>query len=184
MRRPWGAAELAAVNVVGYVGAGNHRRFQCLVAACLLALAVWVLLSSLERTAIRAEQQGLKLMLNQLRSALVVKGAEIMLTPDQRLEQWAGINPVTLLQETPRNWNGPCSGSGSKPGTWCFAGASGLLMYQPRWLGTVPEGEPLKWRVDTEFSGSREAGNHRAVGLSLNRVKSGQKNPMDHGEKG
>lgn len=165
---------MAAVNAVGYVGAGNHRRFQCLVAISLLGVAVWVLLFSVERTAIRAEEQGMQLMLNQLRSALVVKGAEVMLSSGERLEQWSGTNPVSLLQETPRNWDGACSEGGPQPGTWCFLETSGLLLYQPRWLEAVAEGEPLQWRVETEFVGAGEAGSRRAVGLSLNRVKNGQ----------
>ncbi|MCG7201393.1 hypothetical protein MD273_16775 [Marinobacter pelagius] len=165
---------MAAVNAVGYVGADNHRRFQCLVAICLLGVAVWVLLFSVERTATRAEQQGMQLMLNQLRSALVVKGAEVMLASGESLEQWSGTNPVSLLRETPRNWGGACSEGGPQPGTWCFSESSGLLLYQPRWLDSVAEGESLQWRVVTEFVESGESGARRAVGLSLNRVKNGQ----------
>lgn len=175
---------MAAVNAVGYVGAGNHRRFQWLVALCLLGVAVWVLLGTVQRTAIRAEQQGVQLMLNQLRSALVIKGAEVMLASGETLEQWSAMNPVRLLQEAPGNWAGACSEDGPRPGIWCFSESSGRLLYRPRWLAleSPDQGELLQWRVDTEFVESGEPGDRRAVGLSLNRVKSGQQNHRIRGE--
>ncbi len=173
---------MAAVNAVGYVGADNHRRFQWLVAFCLLGVVVSVLLMSLERTAAQAERQSVQLMLNQLRSALVVKGAEIMLTGG-RLEDWQGTNPVDLLQSAPLNRVGDCNGAEHRKGSWCFMGGERVLVYRPRWAefpglnGGPEQAEWLFWRVETEFAGPASVRQRRPVGLMLNRVNFGQKKP-------
>jgi len=170
---------LAAVNAVGYVGADNHRRLQWLVAFCLLGLAVSILLVSLERTAARAERQSVQLMLNQLRSALVVKGAEVMLTGG-KLEDWQGTNPVDLLQSAPMNWGGDCSGAEHRKGSWCFSRDERVLVYRSRWAefpgltGSPQPVERLFWRVETEFTQSVRTRERRAKGLVLNRVNFGQ----------
>jgi len=169
---------LAAVSAVGYVGADNYRRFQWLAAFCLLGLAVTVLLMSLERTAAQAERQSVQLMLNQLRSALVVKGAEVMLTGG-RLEDWQGANPVDLLQSVPMNWGGDC-GAEHRKGTWCFRRDERILVYRSRWAefpalnGGPQQAERLFWRVETEFARLAKVPERRAVGLVLNRVNFGQ----------
>lgn len=173
---------MAAVNAVGYVGADNHRRFQWLVAFCLLGVSVSVLLMSLERTAAQAERQSVQLMLNQLRSALVVKGAEVMLTGG-RLEDWQGTNPVDLLQSAPMNWGGDCSGAEHRKGSWCFSRDKRVLVYRSRWAefpgptGSPEQAEWLFWRVETEFTRLAKIPERRAVGLVLNRVNFGQQKP-------
>lgn len=149
-----------------------------LAAVTLLAIAVSVLLGSLERTAIQAERQSVQLALNQLRSALVIKGAEVMLTGG-KLEAWQGTNPIELLQQPPLNWAGPCRESESQRGSWCFHARTGVLEYQPRWLG---EGDVLhwfgannrlKWRVEPEYTQLKRSREPRATGLQLSTVKSG-----------
>ncbi len=173
---------MAAVNAVGYVGADNHRRFQWLAAFCLLGVAVTVLLASLERTAAQAERQSVQLMLNQFRSALVVKGAEVMLTGG-RLEDWQGANPVDLLQSAPMNWGGDCSETEHRKGSWCFSRDERVLVYRPRWVefpglnGGPEPTESVVWRVETEFTQPARTRERRAVGLVLNRVNFGQQKP-------
>lgn len=167
---------------MGYVGADNHRRFQWLAAFCLLGVAVTVLLVSLERTAAQAERQSVQLMLNQLRSALVVKGAEVMLTGG-RLEDWQGSNPVEFLQSAPLNWSGDCSGTEHRKGSWCFSRDERVLVYRSRWAefpgfnGNPEQVEWLFWRVDTELARQASVPERRAVGLVLNRVNFGQQKP-------
>ena len=58
------------------------------MATSVLAIAMWFLLDAIEQTQYRAEQQSARLMLNQVRSALVVRGAEAkaMRTNEQKDE--------------------------------------------------------------------------------------------------
>ncbi|MFO7530446.1 MAG: hypothetical protein R6W86_16880 [Marinobacter sp.] len=171
---------MATVNAVGYVGEDNHRRFLWLVAFCLLGMAVSALLVSLERTAAQAERQSVQLMLNQLRSALVVKGAEVMLTGG-RLEDWQGLNPVNLLQSAPMNWGGDCSGAEHRKGIWCFSRDDRVLVYRSRWAefpgidGGPEQAEWLFWRVEPEFTRPARIPERRAGGLVLNRVNFDQR---------
>jgi hypothetical protein len=170
-------------NRIGHIGADYRSRFQLALAVCLLGFAVTYLFSSLERVTAQAEQQGVRLMLNQFRSALVVKGAEAMLA-DEKLEPLAGLNPVELLERPPMNWGGDCQRTNAEPGGWCFHEEKQVVLYMPRSpearatiTGQEDAGtEPLAWRVEVDYT--TPAGNKppRAVGLKLTRVKSGQIN--------
>lgn len=172
---------------IGRISPSNRNRFQLGLAVCLLSVAVLALLNSVQQVAADAEKQGVQLMLNQFRSALVVKGAEVMLANDN-LESWQGTNPAELLDRLPPNWAGDCpaaeSGEPFEQGTWCFQKEPGLVVFTPNWATFVPvnaEGEetsePLAWRVEPEYTTPKTGKKHRAVGLKLTRVKSGQINP-------
>ncbi|MGM0954067.1 MAG: hypothetical protein ACQEW7_13930 [Pseudomonadota bacterium] len=171
---------------IGRIGADNRSRFQWALVACLLSVAFLVLLNSVERVAADAEKQGVQLMLNQFRSALVVKGAEVMLA-DESLEDWQGSNPADLLDRLPPNWLGDCPEAGSgeelEEGTWCFEKDRGLVVFTPNWASFSPlnaEGEetsePLAWRVEPEYTTTKTGNQRRATGLKLTRVKFSQNN--------
>jgi len=174
-------------NRIGHIGADYRSRFQLVLAVCLLGFAVTYLFSSLERVTAQAEQQGVRLMLNQFRSALVVKGAEAMLA-DEKLEPLVGLNPVQLLEQPPMNWGGDCQGADAEQGGWCFHKEKQAVVYTPRSpearaaiTGKDDAGtEPLAWRVEVDYTTPADNKPPRAVGLKLTRVKSGQINPWNH----
>jgi hypothetical protein len=171
---------------IGRIGADNRSRFQWALVTCLLSVAVLVLLNSVERVATDAEKQGVQLMLNQFRSALVVKGAEVMLANGD-LKEWQGNNPAELLDRLPPNWLGDCpeadSGKDLEEGTWCFEKDRGLVVFTPNWASFSlldAEGEetsePLAWRVEPEYTTTKTGSQRRATGLKLTRVKFSQNN--------
>ncbi|WP_189577635.1 hypothetical protein [Marinobacter zhanjiangensis] len=157
--------------------ADSHRRFRWLVALTVLAFAVWFLLDALEDTVERAEQQSVKLMLNQVRSALVVRGAEAMLARDETLESLQGLNPLPLLR-----WEGEqplteenCTTLAPDERGWCFDSERHWLVYQPGqpldMEGRQREaGEPFAWQVRVSYAGTVKQGKNngkRATGLKL-----------------
>ncbi len=173
---------------IGHIGSDNRSRIQWALVICLLSVAILTLLNSAERVATDAEKQGVQLMLNQFRSALVVKGAEVMLA-NESLEDWQGSNPAELLDRLPANWLGDCPSAGSgeplDEGTWCFQEEPGLVVFTPNWATFAPPGaegeettEPLAWRVEPEYTSTKTGSTRRAVGLKLTRVKFSQ---INHG---
>ena len=160
----------------GRTAADNHRRFRALVAFGVLVIAMWFLLDAIEQTQYRAEQQSARLMLNQVRSAMVVRGAEAILTRGETLEQLAGVNPLPLLDfgrgaqvETSCNELAP-----DKRG-WCFNPQQQWLVYQPGQPllleGRRREpGAPFIWQVQVDYAAPATQGNNknkRATGLKL-----------------
>lgn len=146
----------------------NSRRLRFLVALCILFVLWWVLLGVVEREAGRAEQQGTRLMLNQIRSVLVVKGAEIRLKERSGFQRWAGKNPFDWFESEPTSYGGVCPEGDPEPGQWCFrplqagdkkatADPGGRVIFQPRQPITIGErqgngGAPLAWVVAVEFT--------------------------------
>ena len=168
----------------GRVLADNHRRFRLLVALSILAFAAWFLLDALEETAERAERQSVKLMLNQVRSALVVRGSEAMLARDESLESLQGLNPLLLLRwedDQPRTEE-HCTTLAPDERGWCFDSERQWLVYQPgqaldvdgRWREA---GEPFAWRVQVDYATTVKQGKNnekRATGLKLVEVDGDQ----------
>ncbi|MBB5322262.1 hypothetical protein [Marinobacter oulmenensis] len=169
---------------IGHIGADNRWRFQVALSVCLLGVAVTYLFNSVEQVAQQSERQGVRMMLNQFRSALVVKGAEILLS-DGNFEQWRGLNPAQLLEQPPANWDGLCSDSQPAPGRWCFQADRSWVVYRPRTdVFEAADGRDdlmaaagglMTLQVVPEYARSARDGNRRAVGLTLIHVKSGQK---------
>ncbi len=167
----------------GRITAGSHKRFHTLAALCVLGIAVWFLLDSLDATIARAEQQNVKLVLNQVRSALVVKGAEVMLARKEPLTRYQGMNPLPLLGNGSgvANRRCPAALSDSRKG-WCFDEGPGWLVYQAiRGLTmgqrTAEPGQPLAWQVCVEYTQSVKNGKNkmkRGVGLTLVEVDHAQ----------
>lgn len=169
--------------------ADNRRRFRWLVALTLLGFAVWFLLDALEETTARAERQSVRLMLNQVRSALVVRGAEAMLVRGESLESLQGLNPLTLLQQDgdepwPRQH---CTALAPDDRGWCFDTGQRWLVYQPAQL-LVVEGrrrEPggrFVWQVQVDYAGTVKNGKNtekRATGLKLVEIDSDQVSETD-----
>lgn len=164
---------------------GGHRRpligrqFRFWVALLILALVFWFLAGALEREAERAERVALKVALNQLRAALVVKGAEIRVSRRGDYGAWVGGNPMVLLAEPLPRYQGLCEQPLLAVGRWCFApgpGGKGELRYQP--------GQPMElegqagharqamtWSVVREYNDRNGNGlfdnNDLATGLKL-----------------
>ena len=74
------------------------RKFRLAVVWGLIGLLWWCLLTALERQLQYAEEQGTRLVLAQLRAALVVKGAETMLTQPERLAAKLHLMPGLYLE--------------------------------------------------------------------------------------
>lgn len=163
----------------------NARRVRLFFAVTVLAVFSWFLLDTLDREARKMEEQAANLVMAQLRSALVIKGAEILLARDVSLSSYEGRNPFVLLEHHWPNYKGGCEGSLPEPGFWCFretepdvVGQSpvGQVVYRSRSqikvAGRLAEpGELLAWTVEVAFSdrnhnGLRDPG-ERSTGLIL-----------------
>ncbi|MEC7377276.1 MAG: hypothetical protein VX421_06660, partial [Pseudomonadota bacterium] len=166
-------------------GLAMSRWFRLGVALAILALLWWFLLGVLERETRNAEERAANMVLGQLRSALVIKGAEVMLSRDGSLAEQRGINPFELIEHQWGRYHGHCSEPVPAPGAWCFqtgqhtetdARVDGWLIYNPRQPITIDERparsqQPLAWQVTTDFSdrngnGEREQ-DERLTGLKL-----------------
>ncbi|MBO6850611.1 MAG: hypothetical protein JJ867_09125 [Marinobacter sp.] len=166
----------------------NGRRLRMLVALIVLFLLWWYLLGVVDREAYRAEQMSANVMLSQMRSALVVRGAEVMLARDERLENQVGLNPIELLDQSWSRYLGLCERALPAPGYWCFQNSTekttenrrrGWLIYQPARPITLAGrssrvDQPLAWAVTTDFAdrnnnGQREQ-EERLTGLKLEPV--------------
>ncbi|MBS3805817.1 MAG: hypothetical protein KGY54_14820 [Oleiphilaceae bacterium] len=172
---------MAAAAKPGRRPAPAGREAQVLISLCLLGVFVWFLLSALEQTAEQAERVGLKLVLNQLRAALVIKGAEVHLSRRERYQDWRGSNPMMLLQEPVAAYSGLCGATRLAAGQWCFAelnakNGRGILVYQPGQPITT-EGQAgnrkkaLAWSVAIDYADSNSNGQldkeDRKTGLKL-----------------
>jgi type II secretory pathway pseudopilin PulG len=165
------------------------RRFRLLVAVVIIGVLAWFLLGVLEREVQRAEERAANMVLSQLRAALVIRGAEAMLSRQGRLDDLEGINPFRLVEHQWPNYEGLCAGEKPGAGNWCFQAGErtskqketvnrprGWLIYNPGQPITldkqqVAPGEPLAWKVTTEFAdrngnGMREQ-DERPTGLTL-----------------
>lgn len=166
-------------------GLKSARWFRNLVAVILLFVLFWFLLDALERELQRAEEQAVNLVLSQLRSALVVKGAEVMLDQHASLAEQEGINPFELMTHQWGNYVGHCDDDWPEPGAWCFTEGTqketvkpgrGWLIYNPKQPISIQSrqtkgDEALAWKVVTEFSdrngnGQREK-DERLTGLRM-----------------
>ena len=111
---------------------------------------------------------GTGLMLNQIRSALVVRGAELRLKEGADFTDQAGGNPFDWFESAPASYQGICDEGQPEPGQWCFrplqvgdkndtADPGGRVQYQPRQPITIGERQgngarPLAWVVAVEFT--------------------------------
>ena len=166
-------------------GYSLSRKFRLAVVVIVLGVLWWFLLGVLERETRNAEERAANMVISQLRSALVIKGAGVMLSRGGRLAEHQGINPFELVEHQWGNYKGQCQAEQLAPATWCFRvkkqketenGPKGWLIYNPGQPITIDsrqanEGQPLAWAVTTEFSdrnrnGAREQ-EERLTGLKL-----------------
>lgn len=166
-------------------GIALARKYRLAVVLVVLGTLWWFLLGVLERETRNAEERAANMVISQLRSALVIKGAEVMLSRDGRLDQHRGINPFELVEHQWGNYEGLCKTPQPDPGGWCFRageqketvnGPRGWLIYNPRQSVRVDNqqaqaGKPLAWEVKMEFAdrngnGVREQ-EERPTGLKL-----------------
>lgn len=166
-------------------GYALSRKFRLAVVVIVLGVLWWFLLGVLERETRNAEERAANMVISQLRSALVIKGAEVMLSRGGRLAEHRGINPFELVEHQWGNYAGQCQGEELAPATWCFQvgeqketenGPKGWLIYKPGQPITIDsrqanEEQPLAWAVTTEFAdrngnGAREQ-EERLTGLKL-----------------
>lgn len=166
-------------------GLAISRKFRFAVVLTILGVLWWFLLGVLERETRNAEERAANMVISQLRSALVIKGAEVMLSRDRRLAEHRGINPFELVEHQWGNYKGHCGAEQLAPATWCFRvgeqketenGPKGWLIYKPGQPITLDgrhanEEQPLAWAVTTEYAdrngnGAREQ-EERLTGLKL-----------------
>ncbi|MHA7926914.1 MAG: hypothetical protein ACX936_17045 [Marinobacter sp.] len=166
-------------------GYALSRKFRLAVVLIVLGVLWWFLLGVLERETRNAEERAANMVISQLRSALVIKGAEVMLSRDGRLAEHRGINPFELVEHRWGNYAGRCQAEQLALATWCFRvseqketenSAKGWLIYNPGQPITIDsrqanEEQPLAWAVKTEFAdrngnGLREQ-EERLTGLKL-----------------
>lgn len=171
-----------ALGRVGAVHAGYHRWFRVLVCLTVIGVLVWQLLDSLEREAARLQEQSARLTLNQLRAALVIKGAEVKLSHGGDYAVWRGKNPFDWLDGRPAGYTGLCPEGNVEPGHWCFLpsatgnGEEGRILFRPAQSLSLAgqQGDrqrPLSWTTGVEYrdrngNGKRDA-EERATGLKL-----------------
>jgi len=174
-----------AARLTDASGYALSRKFRLAVVLMVLGVLWWFLLGVLERETRNAEERAANMVISQLRSALVIKGAEVMLSRDGRLAEHRGINPFELVEHQWGNYAGQCRGDEHAPGTWCFRvkkqketenRPKGWLIYKPGQPITIDsrrahEEQPLAWEVTTEFAdrngnGVREQ-EERLTGLKL-----------------
>jgi hypothetical protein len=166
-------------------GLALSRKFRLAVVLVLLGVLWWFLLGVLERETRNAEERAANMVISQLRSALVIKGAEIMLSRGGRLAEHRGINPFELVEHQWGNYAGQCQAEDPAPATWCFRvkeqketenGPKGWLIYKLGQPITIDgrqtnQEQPLAWLVTMEFAdrngnGAREQ-EERLTGLKL-----------------
>ena len=176
---------MPAAKLADASGYSLSRKFRLAVVVIVLGVLWWFLLGVLERETRNAEERAANMVISQLRSALVIKGAGVMLSRGGRLAEHQGINPFELVEHQWGNYKGQCQAEQLAPATWCFRvkkqketenGPKGWLIYNPGQPITIDsrqanEGQPLAWAVTTEFSdrnrnGAREQ-EERLTGLKL-----------------
>lgn len=164
---------------------GNARRLRFWLAISILFLLWWFVLGVVEREAGRVENRAVDMVLGQLRSALVIRGAELMLDRQASLEDGEGINPFELIDHQWGSYAGECGSDSQERGNWCFRPGlqkdtekqdRGRLIYNPKQPIVIDErrasaGEPLAWRVIAEFADRNQNGvreqTERLTGLKL-----------------
>lgn len=173
---------------------GGHRRpllarqFRFWVSVSLVLVLWWYLAGVLEREAERAAEMSASMVLTQLRSALVVRGAEVMLDRNQSLASQEGINPFELIDHRWPNYEGHCENGRPARGHWCFRASTqketaevprGWLIYNPGQPITLEgrlatPGEPMAWKVVAGIAGSNtndvRGTARKATGLNLQAV--------------
>jgi len=176
-----------AARLTDASGYALSRKFRLAVVLMVLGVLWWFLFGVLERETRNAEERAANMVISQLRSALVIKGAEVMLSRGERLADHRGINPFELVEHHWGNYKGRCQAEQLAPATWCFRvkkqketetenGLKGWLIYKPGQPITIDsrqanEEQPLAWAVTTEFAdrngnGVREQ-EERLTGLKL-----------------
>lgn len=114
-----------------------------------------------------AEAAHVTTVIGNLRSALGLAASERVMTDGVgALEELAGIDPVTLLQQVPDNYIGT-AGASIPPGSWYFEPDARELRYRvryPRYLEGAPNAPvDLAWRVRVIGEAGKPAGVHLAA---------------------
>ncbi|MBK8399765.1 hypothetical protein [Propionivibrio sp.] len=137
----------------------NKNWFQRAVLLVIIGLFVVGLLSVLDETKQRTEEQMVSLTVRNMRTGLqLAMGDALMHQREHEMASWVGSNPVRWLNTIPEGYRGECSGDQRRnlaAGEWCFERDRRELVYQPRHvdqLRVLPEGstaqcEQLSWRV-------------------------------------
>lgn len=150
----------------GRVGAAFIRKLRFWMTVLVVFMLGWTLLGALDRTAVKAAELSANMVLSQISSALVIKGAEVMLEQSGDLVSQEGINPFELIEHQWPSYKGHCDKSMPDPGHWCFQVfsarpaeevARGRIIYNPRLNMSLKErqaraSEPLAWEVTTAFA--------------------------------
>jgi prepilin-type N-terminal cleavage/methylation domain-containing protein len=132
--------------------------FTLLEMAIVIALVILLFLVAFDRLLPlrgRAEAAHVQQVVGTLRSNLGLTVAERVVSEGlDSLNELAGIDPMTLLAEPPRNYAGALKATDAvEPGTWYFDPRKGLLGYRVEFTGTLGDAEgtaSLHWRVTVD----------------------------------
>lgn len=126
---------------------GNQRGFTLLelvVVICLVAVLFTVAVNRLWQLQVAAEQAALDTMLGNLRSALGMKVAMLVVKGDTNgLRALQGSNPMTLMAQTPDSYLGERTAADPASitrGSWYFHTGSKMLVYRVRNEGNFQGG--------------------------------------------
>lgn len=122
---------------------------ELVVVIVIIALLLVVAINRLWVVQEAAEAAAMEQVLGSLRSALGIKLARYLVDDDVAgIRNLAGSNPMDLLSQTPKNYDGEVNVAGTEHmpgGTWYFNRRTGMLIYQVRnldyfsgGLGTPP----------------------------------------------
>ncbi len=136
-----------------------RKRTVNILALLVLGGVLYYLADRVEDRLTEAEETAVRVVLNNLRSQLVIEQSTAMAAREpQRLGRLQSSNPMELVAEVPHGYIEVCPEGAPSPGSWCFEeqDGAGVLWYYPRFAieveGFDAGAERLGWRlrVDTE----------------------------------
>jgi len=123
----------------------------------VLALVMLVFGKHLHERLTEAEATAVRVMLNNLRSQLVIEqGTAMAKQRGDMLERVENQNPFELTANVPDGFEGQCPARAEDQslGSWCYAPEEGVIYYQPRFGPALPgiRGENGRhgWRLELD----------------------------------
>lgn len=139
-----------------------RKRSVNILALLVLGGVLYYLAELVEQRLIEAEEMAVNVMVDNLRSQLMIEQSTAMAALDRdRLRVLGGTDPMQLVdleEEPPEDYIGACpEDEAPKAGTWCFEGRDGVgvLWYYPRFDievdGVAGDPERFGWRLVVEL---------------------------------
>jgi hypothetical protein len=136
-----------------------HGRGLLDTAIVLVLLSVFLLVASQRLLPLRGEAEAahIQTTIGQLRAVLGLTAAEIIVRDGMdSLQALPGSNPILLLEEPPRNYQGEVftdQRADISPGNWYFLPEYGQLGYRirhPQYLDAPDPVADLRWRIELD----------------------------------